>query len=135
MPKDDRDILEVLKFELAFLEKGGYGRSTREPWRAPLIFEDSLSCMNYDSPLLPRPCSECVLMQFVPEEARGAKVPCRHIPITPEGATVNGFYQWGSQHELEEALGKWLRSSISRIEAERAQAAKQPPRAVSATAH
>ena len=26
MRKDDRDLLEVLKFELLFLQKGGYGR-------------------------------------------------------------------------------------------------------------
>ncbi len=49
MDKDERDLLDVLKFELAFLEKGGYGRSPRESWRQPLIFEDSPSCMNYDS--------------------------------------------------------------------------------------
>ncbi len=49
MAKDDRNILEVLKFELQFLEKGGYGRSPRSPWKPQLIFEDSPSCMNYDS--------------------------------------------------------------------------------------
>ena len=27
MQKDERDLLEVLKFELEFLEDGGYGRS------------------------------------------------------------------------------------------------------------
>ena len=31
MAKDDRDILEVLKEELDFIEKGGYGRSVRTP--------------------------------------------------------------------------------------------------------
>ena len=41
MAIDDRDLLDVLKFELNFLEKGGYGSSPREPWRAPRIFEDS----------------------------------------------------------------------------------------------
>ena len=30
MQKDERDLLDVLKFELNFLEKGGYGRSSRE---------------------------------------------------------------------------------------------------------
>ena len=38
MHKDERDLLDVLKFELAFLEKGGYGRSPREPWRPRYIF-------------------------------------------------------------------------------------------------
>ena len=32
MAKDDRDILELLKEELAFVEQGGYGRSVRTPW-------------------------------------------------------------------------------------------------------
>jgi hypothetical protein len=40
MATDDRNLLDVLKFELEFLEKGGYGSSPREPWRCPLIFED-----------------------------------------------------------------------------------------------
>ena len=31
MQKDERDLLEVLKFELEFLEQGGYGRSPRTP--------------------------------------------------------------------------------------------------------
>jgi len=41
MQKDERDLLEVLKFELTFLEQGGYGRSPRTPWRPQYIFEDS----------------------------------------------------------------------------------------------
>jgi hypothetical protein len=31
MGKDERDLLDVLRFELAFLDKGGYGRSPRAP--------------------------------------------------------------------------------------------------------
>ena len=33
MSNDKRDILEILKFELNFLEQGGYGRSVRTPWK------------------------------------------------------------------------------------------------------
>ena len=44
MSNDKRDILEVLKFELNFLEQGGYGRSVRTPWKPTSIFQDSLSC-------------------------------------------------------------------------------------------
>jgi len=61
MQKDERDLLEVLKFELQFLEDGGYGRSPRTPWRPQYIFEDSLTCMNYDSKENPGPCGDCVL--------------------------------------------------------------------------
>lgn len=121
MPHDDRKLLEVLKFELNFLEKGGYGRSPRQPWRAQLIFEDSPTCMNYDSKADPRPCSECVMMQFVPESLRIEKIPCRHIPLTSEGETLDSLYRWGTQEEINEALARWLRATIQRIESEGAQ--------------
>jgi hypothetical protein len=47
MAKDDRDILEVLQEELDFIEKGGYGRSVRAPWKQQSAFQDSLTCINY----------------------------------------------------------------------------------------
>ena len=34
MTTDERDILELLKDELDFVEKGGYGRSVRTPWQS-----------------------------------------------------------------------------------------------------
>ena len=60
MQKDERDLLDVLKFELDFLEKGGYSPSPREPRKMHFIFEDSPTCMNYDSKDNPGPCSDCV---------------------------------------------------------------------------
>ncbi len=120
MPQDDRDALEVLKFELDFLTKGGYGHSPREPWRAQLIFEDSPTCMNYDTKSHPGPCNECFLMQFVPPESLGEQVPCRHIPLSKAGETLNDLYWGGTQQEIEVALGSWLRKTIARLEAERA---------------
>ncbi|MGD0907753.1 MAG: hypothetical protein ABSA96_09240 [Candidatus Acidiferrales bacterium] len=118
MPKDDRNTLELLKAELNFVKKGGYGRSPREPWRAQLIFEDSPSCMNYDSKENKAPCAECALMQFVPADKQSEKVPCRHIPLTPNGETINELYRGGTQQELEDALADWLRGEIAKIEAE-----------------
>jgi len=122
MPKDDRDILDVLKFELEFLEQGGYGRTPRESWRPRLIFEDSPSCVNFNSRDR-EPCSECALMQLVPEDARAEQVPCDHIPLTPHGDTLESLYRTGTQQEIEEALGAWLRTTIKRLEGERAQKA------------
>jgi hypothetical protein len=90
MPKDNRNLLEVLKFDLEFLEQGGYGRLPRESWRARFIFEDSPTCMNFNSKDR-EPCSECLLMQFVPEEAREAQTPCIHIPLSPNGETVESL--------------------------------------------
>jgi hypothetical protein len=116
MYKDERDLLDVLKAELAFLEKGGYGRSPRQPWRQPLIFEDSPACMNYDSKENPGPCSDCVLMQLVPPEFRRNKIPCRHIPLNAENETLDSLYRYGDQFEIEQAFGNWLRTTIATLE-------------------
>jgi hypothetical protein len=131
MMKDERNTLELLKAELNFLKKGGYGRSPREPWRAQLIFEDSPSCLNYDSKEHPAPCAECALMQFVPTEKRGEKVPRRHIPLTAEGETLQTLYRGGTQQELEDALADWLTARIEILERQEVStsvATNQPPK-------
>ncbi|HET9408093.1 MAG TPA: hypothetical protein VFO39_12710 [Candidatus Sulfotelmatobacter sp.] len=117
--KDGRDILEVLKFELSFLEDGGYGRSPQTPWRPPSIFEDSPICPNFSDPARPHACDSCLLIDFVPQDRREDVVPCRFIQICREGRTVEDFYRTGTQVEMEEALGRWLREQISKIEQER----------------
>jgi hypothetical protein len=122
MAKDGRDLLEVLKFELEFLEQGGYGRLPREAWRPRFIFEDSPTCMNFNSKDR-EPCEECLLMQFVPEQARTEQVPCTHIPLSLNGETLESLYRTGTQQELEEALGAWLRTTIHGLEAEKAKQA------------
>jgi hypothetical protein len=119
MPRDNRNLLDVLKFELEFLEQGGYGRLPREAWRPRLVFEDSPTCMNFNSKDR-EPCSECLLMQLVPESARKEQTPCIHIPLSPNGQTLDSLYRTGTQQEIEEALGGWLRKTISRLEAEKA---------------
>jgi len=112
----DRELLDLLKFELKFLEDGGYGRSPHTPSRPQRIFEDSLTCPNYGDPSRPHPCSECQLMRFVPYELRDQDSPCRLIPLTVKGETIDYFYRYGGQLELEEALAGWLRKQISQIE-------------------
>jgi hypothetical protein len=119
MAQDNRDILEVLQFELNFLEDGGYGRSPHAPWRAPAIFEDSPICPNFSDPSRPQPCQSCLLDQFVPQDQRNESSPCRFIALTKEGQTVEDLYRTGSQVEMEEALGRWLREQIQRIKQER----------------
>ena len=119
--KDDRDILELLKFELSFLEQGGYGRSVRTPWKPTSIFQDSLSCLNYGEPDRPHPCSECHLIDFVPESSRNETVPCHHIPLTPSGQTIGALDRGYNEQQVEEAVIEWLRATIRRLEQERAQ--------------
>lgn len=118
MAQDDRDILDVLRFELSFLLDGGYGRSPRASWRAPAIFEDSPICPNFCDPARPHRCESCLLEQFVPDGQKKESIPCRFIPLI-EGRTVEDLYRTGSQAEMEEALAHWLRAQIERIERER----------------
>ena len=115
MLKDERDLLEVLKFELGFFEDGGYGRSVRTPWRPQFIFEDSPTCVNFDSRENPRPCNECVLMQLVPSEFRSAKIPCRHIPLNASGETLDSLYRYNDEQEIAEIVGAWLRTTIQQL--------------------
>jgi hypothetical protein len=116
---DERDVLEVLKFELNFLEQGGYGRSVHTPQTPTRIFQDSISCLNFGDPQRPHPCSECMLIDFVPESQRGESVPCHHIPLTPTGETVSTLDTRDQQRKLEEAVIVWLRAVIARMEKER----------------
>ena len=127
MSNDKRDILEVLKFELNFLEQGGYGRSVRTPWKPTSIFQDSLSCINFNDLSGPHPCSECLLSEFVPGEFQCEEVPCHHIPLNSAGETVNSLERQATQLELEENVRNWLRATIRRIEKERGRGT--PPRA------
>src|SRR6202790_2991921 len=111
MTQDEREVLELLKFELKFLEDGGYGRSPHTPWRPTFVFEDSPTCPNMGDPARPHPCSECLLMKFVPDESQEETFPCRFIPLNEAGQTVDYFYRCGTQLEMEEALDAWLRRS------------------------
>jgi hypothetical protein len=120
MAQDDRDLLEVLKFELSFLEHGGYGRSVRTPWKPTSMFEDSLTCLNFGDPSRTHPCNQCLLYDFVPENSRNENVPCHHIPINQKGDTLATLDQGYNQIELEESLRSWLRNMIARLEGERA---------------
>jgi hypothetical protein len=119
MQRDKRDLLGVLKFELNFLEKGGYWRFPREAWRPQYIFEDSPTCMNYDSKQNPAPCEECVLMHLVPAECRGLPIPCRYIPFNEAGETLDSLYRHSDQHEIEDTVRTWLKAEIARLENER----------------
>lgn len=125
MAQDNRDILDVLRFELSFLLDGGYGRSPHAAWRAPAIFEDSPICPNFCDAAHSHACENCLLEEFVPQGQRAEGVPCRFIPLTKDGQTVEDLYRTGSQVEMEAALADWLRSQIERIERERGISAQE----------
>ena len=74
MSEEKRELLKKLKFELAFVEDGGYGRSVRTPHKSTSPFQDSLTCLNFGDPSRTHPCAECILMQYVPESRKGEDV-------------------------------------------------------------
>lgn len=116
MSEDTRDVLEVLRYELQFLEQGGY-RAQKNPLVAVSVFQDSLSCINFGLPRRPHPCPKCLLWDFVPEQYRREDVPCHFIPLTPTGLTIEDRQ---SEEELETNLKKWLRDTIAKLEQQRA---------------
>jgi hypothetical protein len=109
-------VLELLKKELAFLERGGYKHAPRSPWRAAYIFEDSPSCPNFSDRARPHLCEDCWLTQFVAPELRSEQVPCRFVELTANGVTVDSLYRCGTPAESEEALRHWLQDRIREIE-------------------
>ena len=121
--KDDRDILELLKEELAFIEQGGYGRSVRTPWLSKSTFQDSPSCINYGYPYRAHPCNECHLLEFVTPDDRTEFVPCHHIPLNTDGDTIEDLESQDSQAKLEREVKQWLRARIKQIEEERTEQA------------
>jgi len=131
------NILEILRIELDFVEDGGYRRSPLAPWRPTYIFEDSPTCPNFDDLERPHPCSTCPWMEFVPVESRDSKWPCRAIPLTQHGETLEHLYRHANQLELEEALTRWLHRQINCLQEAwaaptRAQAEASPDAEISA---
>ena len=120
MAKDDRDILELFKEELNFIEKGGYGRSVRTPWKPTSAFQDSLTCINYGYPYRAHPCNECHLLDFVSPEHHAEPVPCHHIPLNEAGETIEDLEAEDNEAKLERSVKDWLRARIKEIEEDRA---------------
>ncbi|HTQ62554.1 MAG TPA: hypothetical protein VMI32_20175 [Candidatus Solibacter sp.] len=127
MSKDTRDLLPVLKAELAFVERGGYRHMPPATWRPTFIFQDSPTCLNFNTALPPKPCSDCVLVQLVPQQVRKMKIPCRYIPLNEQGETIDSFYRFGTREDLEAALRAWLRGTIKRLEEGKQLEATDPP--------
>ncbi len=107
-----RDLLQVLKAELEFLEGGGYRKIAQTSWRPPFIFEDSPSCPYSDAPPRRRLCLSCSLIQLTPANRRLEQAPCRHIPLNDEGETLDSLYNTANDAEVEGAVVKWLRAEI-----------------------
>ena len=120
MTHDVRDTLEVLREELDFIEKGGYGRSVRTPWQPTSKFQDSPICLNFADLERKHPCSECLLIDFVPPEDRAEDVPCHYIRLNAAGETADELELKEDHRATEDTVKNWLRATIKRLEEERA---------------
>lgn len=129
MTGHQQELLDILKFELTFLERGGYEHSVREPRKKLSIFQDSPSCPNYAAQTKTHPCAECFLIDFVPPEKRAEAVPCHFIPLNDRGDTVDSLSMSGDEFEVHRAMRGWLRKTIDAMEKERAEKAAQTEKA------
>jgi hypothetical protein len=119
-----REKLEALKFELAFLDQGGYGRSPHTPHLPRRLFMDSPTCLNFDDGSRPHPCNECLLMDYVPESKQQQSVPCHHIPLDAKGATIESSFDYSNELVTQDLLRNWLVKTIRELEQEEASAVK-----------
>lgn len=108
------DILNLLKQELMFLERGGYGG--RMPWRPVAMFLDSPSCPNRLDAERSTPCSQCWLYQFVPERFRQEMEACHFIALNRDGESVHSMSRQYTPAEVEAALKTWLQAEIRHLE-------------------
>jgi len=116
MTKNSRELLEVLRFELNYLEQGGFNRD-RALLGTESPFQGSYACINFDDPLRTHACHECMLYAFVPENKKTEDLPCHHILLDDSGETVAKFIEKNDPLGMVEALEHWLRVTISRLEA------------------
>jgi len=109
-----RELLELLKQELLFVEQGGYGRSVHKPHDPTIVFQDSPTCLNFGEGQRVHPCEQCLLARMVPQEKLGEERPCHHIPLNDKGDTIARLE--GDDLRTQEAVAAWLRKVIATLE-------------------
>ena len=115
---DKREVLEKLKTELGSLEYGRNRRSVHMPWENVSFFQDSVTCLNNGLDGHPHPCQNCMLMPYVPQDARAESNPCHHIPLDSQGNTIESLDRGYNRSSVEEAVANWLRAKITELERE-----------------
>jgi hypothetical protein len=120
MAQAKKDVLATLRAELAYLELGGYRSPQNAAWRPQFIFEDSPTCPNYRNFGTRQPCTECALIDFVPNSRKEEQFPCRHIPLDDSGHTLDFLYRTATEEEAHTIVDKWLETTIARLEREQA---------------
>jgi len=116
---DKKGMIEALKLEIEFIQKGGYHPSVRDPHTQPRAFRDSISCLNLGLDEKKEPCTSCFLIEFVPPHLRQSDGDlCHKIPLNDRGDTVESLEREGNRDELQAAVLGWLKRTVARLEAE-----------------
>ena len=118
---NDRDVRlhTLLQAELDLMEHDGQPENA-PAWTPRLIFQDSSRCIRYDAHR--STCDSCPLMPFVPPTHKERASPCRYIPLTRDGRTLNDLYKCASEEDLREAVRHWLTQRLQELDDELAPA-------------
>lgn len=127
MADDLLDMINQLKLERSILRDGGYGRSVHTATKEEQLLRDSVTCLNVGQTVRKHPCSDCLLWEFVPKEKMEEDIPCHHIPLNSERATIAAMEERGDRDTAEEALRGWLDRTIAKLEEDLAKR-HTPPR-------
>jgi hypothetical protein len=68
-----------------------------------------------------------MLFELVPLDRQKEKIPCRFIPLSKQGETLDLLYHRGTQEVIETAVWRWLRATIQELERKQAQNQSLPP--------
>jgi hypothetical protein len=117
MHQDLHETLQILRYELNYLEQGGFERD-RALLGTESPFLGSFTCVNFRDPLQTHTCRECLLHSFVPADKQNEEVPCHHIPLGDKGETMGELIAHHDRGRLVTTLEQWLRATIGRLEAQ-----------------
>ena len=116
------NLIRLLEAELDLIESGGYESPAGHPETKRPLFDASISmaCINHwEVPGHEADCHDaCVLLQAVPEDRRGEKLPCHHIPLNAAGETVKSLEATAGRDRAQEEVKGWLRATIVRLKQE-----------------
>jgi len=116
MSKDLRNVLEVLRYELNYIEQGGFDRDrTSLGMESPFL--GNFTCINFGDPLRAHACRECSLHEFVPKDRQTEEYPCHYIRLSDSGETIAELIKKKDPKRLVVVLEHWLRTTIAQLEA------------------
>ena len=117
MAGDQRDPLEVLRFELYLLQQGAY-RAATAAGKPLSYFQDSPTCLDFGETDNRSSCRNCLLIQFIPGTDQNETAACRKMPLDSHGNTIGSLERRYNRDVVEHAVFGWLQHTVARLERE-----------------